>query len=293
MENPKCGTCRCYLKSENTVIKPSGLYYTNCLRCRNKLKQYRENNREKLLEKGKQYRENNRGKLLEKGKQYWKNNREILSGKKKQYWKNNREILSEKNKQYRENNRGKLIEKGKQYWKNNTVKLSEKFKQYWKNNREKLLEKAIKYREDNKCPHKRAEFRCKECNLKQYLINLQRNQLKKCLKNSNLKKTKPSIEYLGCSAEYFMEFFKKKMDKFNLSSEIEMTWRNIHIDHIKPVSVFDLDNQDEFINCCNYTNLQPLLAEINLKKYNKWNDISDDFWLKNIIHQEYYDIYIP
>ena len=143
------------------------------------------------------------------------------------------------------------------------------------------------------CTHNRFKSNCKECNFKLYLINLQRGQIKRCLKNSNLKKTKPSIEYLGCSAEYFIEYFKKKMNKFNLFSEIEMTWDNIHIDHIKPVSVFDLDNEDEFLNCCNYTNLQPLIAEINLSKHNKWNDISNDFWLNNIIDKEYLDIYIP
>ena len=41
-----------------------------------------------------------------------------------------------------------------------------------------------------------------------------------------------------------------------------MTFDNIHIDHIKPVSKFDLDHEEEFIDCCNYTNLQPLLKII-------------------------------
>jgi len=156
-----------------------------------------------------------------------------------------------------------------------------------------MLEKRKQTYQSNKCPHKREETKCKECNLKQYLIYLQRKRLRRCFNSSNLKKTKPSIEYLGCSIEYFMEYFKKKMDKFNLFSEIEMTWDNIHVDHIKPMSVFDLDNQDEFLFCCSYTNLQPLHAEMNRKKHNKWNDISNDFWLTSIINNEDADIYIP
>ena len=48
-----------------------------------------------------------------------------------------------------------------------------------------------------------------------------------------------------------------------------MTWDDIHIDHIKPISVFDLDDENEFLNCSNYTNLQPLLVKDNLEQYNK------------------------
>ena len=44
-----------------------------------------------------------------------------------------------------------------------------------------------------------------------------------------------------------------------------MTFDNIHIDHIKPVSKFNLNNTDEFYDCCHYTNLQPLLPIENLK----------------------------
>jgi hypothetical protein len=41
-----------------------------------------------------------------------------------------------------------------------------------------------------------------------------------------------------------------------------MTFENTHIDHIKPVSVFDLTNEEEF------KNLQQLLALDNIKKIN-------------------------
>ena len=143
------------------------------------------------------------------------------------------------------------------------------------------------------CPHNKIKYHCKMCNLQLYLVNLQRNHLKRCLKLSNLEKTKPSIEYLGCSAEYFIEYFKKKMDNFNQFSEIEMTWDNIHIDHIKPVASFNLDDEEEFLSCCNYTNLQPLIVEDNLNKSCKWSDEDNTYWIKNIKDKEYYDIYMP
>jgi len=210
--------------------------------------------------------------------------------KKKQYRKDNKEDMfkwrQDKNREY-----GK--EYHKQWYQNNKERINKYNKQYWQDNNKVLLERKRQKYQKNKCPHERAEVYCKVCNFKKYVINLQRSQLRRCFKDSNLKKTKPSIEYLGCSTEYFMEYFKRKMDKFNLFSEIEMTWNNIHIDHIKPVSVFDLDNEDEFLSCCSYTNLQPLLASINLQKHDKWNDVSNDFWLTSIINNEHADIYIP
>jgi len=196
---------------------------------------------------------------------------------------------NDKIREYYQKHRVKIL----QNYQDNKQKFRQYFKEYKTKNKDKLRGYDKKYRDNHKCPHEKQKRQCKECNFKLYLIMLQRSQLRRCFKNSNLKKTKPSIEYLGCSAEYFMEYFKKKMDKFNLFSEIEMTWSNIHIDHIKPISVFDLNNQDEFIDCSNYTNLQPLIAEMNLKKSNRWNDVSNDFWLTSIINNEHADIYVP
>jgi hypothetical protein len=72
----------------------------------------------------------------------------------------------------------------------------------------------------------------------------------------------------------------------------DMTWDNIHIDHIKPVSKFNLDIEEEFNKCCHYTNLQPLLAKVNMNKSNKWTDEDEVFWNENIIYKDYDKIYL-
>ena len=70
-----------------------------------------------------------------------------------------------------------------------------------------------------------------------------------------------------------------------------MTFENIHIDHKKPISRFNLDDHDEFIKCCHNTNMQHLLAVDNLEKHNKWTEDNDKFWNENICYKEYLQLY--
>ena len=136
------------------------------------------------------------------------------------------------------------------------------------------------------CEHNKERSHCKECSPMICLVSLQRGNIYRVMKQSNLEKTKPSIEYLGCSAEYFKSYIQSKMTG-------EMNFDNIHFDHIKPVSRFDLNDENELLECCHYTNFQPLLANDNLIKSNKWNDEHEAFWKENICGKEYIPLYIP
>ena len=54
-----------------------------------------------------------------------------------------------------------------------------------------------------------------------------------------------------------------------------MSWKNHglngwHIDHIKPVSKYNLLDPEEQKKCFHYTNLQPLWAIENIRKSNKY-----------------------
>ena len=89
--------------------------------------------------------------------------------------------------------------------------------------------------------------------------------------SSLLKKGKvgSSIKDLGCTLDELKTHLESKFTN-------NMSWDNYgrkgwHIDHIIPLSSFDLSKEEDFKKACHYTNLQPLWWTDNLKKSNKIN----------------------
>lgn len=81
-------------------------------------------------------------------------------------------------------------------------------------------------------------------------------------------KTSKTEKLLGCT---FMEF-KDHIEKQFVEG---MSWDNYsyrgwHVDHIKPISLFDLSKEDEQYRAFNYKNCQPLWAKDNLRKSNRY-----------------------
>lgn len=92
-----------------------------------------------------------------------------------------------------------------------------------------------------------------------------RGRVRDALKNNQ--KSGSAIQDLGCSVEDFKVYLESKF-------ESGMSWENYapkgwHIDHIKPLSSFDLTDRKQFLEACHYTNLQPLWWYDNLSKGNK------------------------
>lgn len=79
------------------------------------------------------------------------------------------------------------------------------------------------------------------------------------------KKTCKTADMLGCDWQTVREHLEKQFQP-------GMTWQNHskdgwHIDHIKPLCVFDLTDHEQAKAAFHYTNLQPLWAKDNLRKY--------------------------
>ena len=79
------------------------------------------------------------------------------------------------------------------------------------------------------------------------------------------RKAGSAVKDLGCTLMELMDHLESKFQD-------GMNWENYgewHIDHIKPLSMFDLTNEEDFKIAVHYKNLQPLWAIDNLKKSNK------------------------
>jgi hypothetical protein len=81
------------------------------------------------------------------------------------------------------------------------------------------------------------------------------------------RKTGHTEELLGCSIRDLREYLERQFLP-------DMTWDNYgihgwHIDHIIPLSYFDLSDSEQQRRAWHYTNLQPLWARDNIKKSNK------------------------
>jgi hypothetical protein len=96
-----------------------------------------------------------------------------------------------------------------------------------------------------------------------------RNKTKEVIRK--ITKPKKENKYFGCTLDelktHIEKQFKEGMDWNNRSS-----W---HIDHIKPLSSFDLTDKEQFYEACHYTNLQPLWPRENIRKSNKYIKYKD------------------
>lgn len=174
-------------------------------------------------------------------KKYAENREQILERKKEYYQENKEDILSYK-KIYREENETTIKEKLKIYRENHREEAKEYAKIYKVENRDKYY----KYRRDN--PHCIAW----------------RSVLYSTLNRLGTSKQGHTIDMLGYSAIDLKEHLEKQFLE-------GMTWDNHgewHIDHKKPVTAFTSDEEMRVV--CALDNLQPLWAEDNLRKKNKY-----------------------
>jgi hypothetical protein len=72
------------------------------------IKEYKQDNKEKIKEKDKQYYINNKEQIKEHQKKYKQDNKDKIKEKDKQYYQDNKEKIKEHKKQYREDNKDKI-----------------------------------------------------------------------------------------------------------------------------------------------------------------------------------------
>ena len=156
--------------------------------------------------------------------------------------------------------------RNRMYYKKNREKCYALCLKYKQNNREKCCAWTKKYRQfpENR---KRRNARMRERRKKDPQFKLSaylRNRLQKALKGNS--KSASTMTLLGCSFTHL----QKHLEKQFLPG---MSWVNHgpvwHIDHMMPLSFFDLTKPEEQRKACHYTNLQPMWAKENMSKQDK------------------------
>lgn len=236
---------------------------------------------------GKIYRINNKEKLRLKVKAYYAKNKDKLKAlskanyaKEKEKWKLYGEAYYAKHKKEKRLNNKIYIEKIK-----NDPVLNKKFKEkkaiadkkYREKNREKInLQQRIYIKKPEIRKKRNENHRKRYNNEPSYKIEfILRARLRELIKRQKMKKPSMSLtkfqkEFLGTSDKAFVKYLEKKFYPHPKTGE-PMSWENHslygwHIDHIKPVSEFDLLKIEDQKKCFHYKNFQPLWAEENLEK---------------------------
>jgi len=148
------------------------------------------------------------------------------------------------------------------------------------------------------CEHNKQRRYCETCDPLGYLTARLRKSLRSALDRVSEIKDSASLAYFGVeSFDDLRSFLQSKIDIHNAtaSPSEQMEFKNIVIDHIRPVAEFKRRNitaDNELAN--HYTNLQPLFPFDNGAKSDKWNSDDEIFWRENIIKQhDFRVIYNP
>lgn len=174
--------------------------------------------------------------------------------------------------------------KKERYWKDHANQLEKHSKSrtkpenilqrkgYYEKNKNEYRERHLKYMQDETKRKHKKEASQKRHN-KRYRTDPEYNILIKIRarirtelnrKRNGKLKNKTTLAYLGCS----YEFLKSHIESLFTDG---MTWDKvlsgeIHLDHIRPCSSFQLTDPEQQMACFNWKNLQPLWWEDNLRK---------------------------
>lgn len=184
-------------------------------------------------------------------KAYYAKNRERIAAKAKLYYAVNKEQIAAYDKIYYAKNKEEILAEKKLYQASNKEKIAAKQKEYRATNKEKIAARNKLY--------KRKQYA--DNNLSFLIPKRLRSRLYKAIKNNY--KSGSAVIDLGCSIAEF-----RLMMEFQFTDD--MTWENWgtvwHLDHIIPLSFFNLEDVAEFKVAVHYSNLQPLMVADNLKK---------------------------
>jgi len=154
------------------------------------------------------------------------------------------------------------------------ILVATEFKQ--KRSNERRIKKELEIGHGNKkcsnChlikPSQKFRFnrlKCKDCERDDPLSKLIRKVRSRIWSSLVGKKEKHTIEYLGCNCAFYLSW----MSSYSNEYTIENHGKDWHIDHVIPLSKFDLSDNSQQLLAFNWRNTMPLSVKENLSKNNK------------------------
>ena len=168
-------------------------------------------------------------------------------------------------KEYRIKNIEKIRASARKYAKKHYWENIEKYKEFRKSDKAKEIQKRYRLKHRDEINRKGRMYMRKRYknNANIRLENVLRIRILHAIQNQSTNKAYKSIELLGCPISIVREKIEKQFRD-------NMTWDNNgtlqDIDHIIPISSFDLTKPEEQKIAFNYTNLQPLIKWENRSK---------------------------
>lgn len=237
-------------------------YKTWCARNKEKIRQYkavwRENNRERIRAINSRSYLKLRDRIIERRRTVREQNRTQVREYERNYYQKNKE-------------------RRQPYWRTYYLRHKEQITAYHTRTRERIretqrarvrknLEQVRRYRH----AYNARAYELVKGNPKQQLAHGIRKRFRMALYQQRksasvpVAKRQSAVKLLGCTINEAMRYLEAQF-KLGMSWE-NWSVRGWHIDHIRPLSSFDLTDPHQLAQACHYTNLQPLWARENIQK---------------------------
>jgi hypothetical protein len=244
-------------------------YQQNKNKILEKNKEYREEHREEVVKQKKKYHEEHREEIAEYQKKYRDGHKEEIA----EYRKENRDSILEQCKKYRIENKEEIAKHKKKYHEKNKEKIAKYNAEYYQENRDSILEQCKKYRIEHK--EEIAEYYQKH---KEEIFEYR----KECYKNNEKFNIRLRLGHRVRQA--FVSFSKtgkiRKADEYGIEYDKIIkhlglcpgNLKDYHIDHIKPLCLFDFNDLEQIKQAFAPENHQWLTKEENLKKSSTYEE---------------------
>lgn len=238
-------------------LKKAEYYKKNREKTLSRVLAYQESRKSQKSEYDKKRRFEKFVEIQENKKEHYMLNREKIREQQAEYRAKNIEKIRAADRVWREANREKIAEKARIHYQKNKTELASKNKQYRLVNKEKTRERRKAYQ----------SFRLKN-DLNYRIKRLHHNLVWSAFRSQKAAKSGRLIALLGCSIVKFREHLEALWEPWmnwgNYGRYSEKGPRTWQIDHIVPISHFDLRDIDQAKKAFNYKNCRPLCSKQNI-----------------------------